>query len=327
MPYYVGLDLGGTSIKAGVVDQQGKLMAKSSAATPGDLGADAVIEQMVELASAVVAQAGLEWSGIEAVGIGSPGPIDFAHGRLASAPNLPKLKDVPIRDRIAQATGRPAVLENDANAAAFAEYWIGAGREPEVRDLVALTLGTGIGSGLVVDGRIVHGGFGSGGEAGHMILVPNGRRCGCGQSGCLEAYTSAMHTARRASEAIEAGEPSSLGELLAAPGGAITAKDVFEAAKAGDPLAGRIVDETATYLGIACVNLCRLLDPQMIVFAGGMVQAGPYLLDRVNEAFAKHDWAMSESRVRIVPAVLGSDAGLIGAAGVAWDAHSAGRSH
>ena len=326
MSYYIGLDLGGTNLKAAVVDGQGGLLAKISAPTIRGQGPEPVIAAMVDSAAAVVSQAGLKMSQIAAVGIGSPGPINLDKGLLVSAPNLPDFRDVPIRDRISQAIGKPTVLDNDANVAAFAEYWIGAGRDPSVRHLVALTLGTGIGSGLIVDGKILHGGFGNGGEAGHMIVQPNGRQCGCGQLGCLEAYASASQTALRAAEAIEAAPPgqhTTLRTITTDPASTLTAKDVFDAAIAGDSLAQRIADETATYLGIACVNLCRLLDPQMIVFGGGMVQAGDYLLDRVRQAYQHNNWQMAPSRVRIEPAVLGSDAGVIGAAAIAYDAHCA----
>ncbi len=322
MSYYLGIDLGGTSIKAGVVDHQGRVVAKSSAATHGKDGPDAVLKDIAKLAATIVEQAKLKMDQIQAVGIGSPGPIDFENGRLASAPNLPAFRDVPIRDRIAAATGRPAFLENDANAAALAEYWIGAGQDPKIRHLVALTLGTGIGGGVVVDGKIVHGGFGNAGEAGHLIVMPNGRLCGCGQRGCIEAYASATHTAKRAAEAIEAGETSTLTDVTTKQNRALTAKDVFDAAKANDALALRIVDETALYLGITCVSLCRLLDPQIIVLAGGMVEAGDFLIDKVRQAFTSQNWQMAKPRVRIVPPQLGSDAGLIGAAAVAWNAQA-----
>ncbi len=324
MPYYIGLDLGGTSIKAGVVDQRGQILAQQSAATHGAQGPEPVIQTMAGLARAVASQAKLDIDQIQAVGIGSPGPIDFDRGVLVSAPNLPAFKQVPIRGRIAQATGRPTVLENDANAAALAVYWVGVGKDPAVRDLVVLTLGTGVGGGVIVDGRVVHGGFHLAGEVGHMIVDPNGRRCGCGQRGCLETYASASHMVGRAMDAIHAGQPSTLNASTTS-GRSITAKDIFQAAKAGDSLASQIVDQAAQYLGIACVNLCRLLDPQMVVLAGGMVLAGDYLTDRVRSAFEAHDWAMAGRRVRIMPAQLGSDAGLIGAAAVAWDAHHTGK--
>ena len=325
MPCYLGLDLGGTGIKTAVVDDQGRVLSKSSAPTPGDRGPDAVMDQMVKLGAAVVSEAGLAMGQIDAVGIGAPGQIDFEQGVLASAPNLPLLTKVPVRDRIAQATGRPTVLENDANAAAFGEYWAGAGRDPSIRHLVVLTLGTGVGGGVILDGQIVHGGFGNGGEAGHMIMVADGPLCGCGQHGCLEVYASASYVARRAIEAIQAGQRSVLDQIHQADGKSVTAKDVFEAAKAGDALAGRVAGEAATFLGLACVSLCRLLDPQMIVMAGGMIQAGDYLLERVREAFVSHDWKMAERAVEIAPAQLGPDAGVIGSAAVACDAHEKGR--
>lgn len=320
MSYYVGLDLGGTNLKAAVVDAQGGLMAKMSAPTLRGQGPDPVIAAMIDSTSGVVAQAGLKMSQITAVGIGSPGPIDLEKGVLISAPNLPDFRDVPIRDRISEATGKPTVLDNDANVAAFAEYWIGAGSDPSIRHLVALTLGTGIGSGLVINGKILHGGFGNAGEAGHMIVQPNGRQCGCGQLGCLEAYASAFHTALRAAEAVEAAGPGQHTTLHSTP----TAKDVFDAAIAGDELAQRVADETATYLGIACVDLCRLLDPQMIVLGGGMVQARDYLLTRVRQAYERNNWRMSPSQVKIDLAVLGNDAGVIGAGAIACDAHRRG---
>lgn len=326
MAYYIGLDLGGTNIKSGVVDEKARLLAKASTPTNGQAGPEAVIEAMAAAAHEVVAQAGLTMNQIARIGIGSPGPLDIQRGIVLATPNLPGWKSVPLRDSISERTGRPAVLENDANAAAFGEFWAGAGRDPSIRHLVMLTLGTGVGSGIIVDGKLVHGAFDLGAEAGHMILVPNGRLCGCGQRGCLEAYTSAGATARRAVEAIEAGENSSLKQTLAQGRDKITAKDVFEAAKAGDPLALRIVDETATYLGIACVSLSRILDPQMIVFAGGMILAGDFLFDRVRAAFKEHTWRCAPSPAQIVPAVLGNDAGFIGAAAVAWEADRAARS-
>ena len=262
---------------------------------------------------------------VEAVGIGSPGPIDIQRGWLISAPNLPLFKNVPIRSRIAEAVGRPAVLENDANAAALAEYWVGAGKDPATRHLIMFTLGTGVGSGLIVDGRIVHGGFGYAGEAGHVIVEPNGRLCGCGQRGCLEAYASAMHVANRASEAIEDGYTSSLSDIIKIEKRSLTAEDVFTAARQGDALAMDKVNEVAGYLGMACVDICRLLDPQVIVLAGGMIQAGDFLLDRVRSSFSDQDWSMAEPRVEIVASSLGVNTGVIGAAAVAWEAHKAGR--
>ena len=321
MGFYIGLDLGGTNIKAGLVDETPNVLASASVPTPLEGGPDSVISVMSDLAWRVAAEAKLGMEEVSCIGIGSPGPLDFKNGVVLALPNLQGWQNVPLRDRTSAKTGRPVVLENDANAAAFGEFWAGAGRDPSIRHMIMLTLGTGIGSGLIIDGRIVHGGFGLGGEGGHLIVEPNGRLCGCGQHGCLESYASARNTALRAEAALAAGEPSSLRQVGKSGSGQISAKDVFDAAKIGDLLARRIVQETAKYLAIGCVSLCRVLDPQMIVFAGGMTLAGDYLFDMVTAEFQKRTWSITKDQVQVVPARLGNDAGFIGAAAVAWNSH------
>lgn len=324
MGYYIGLDLGGTNIKYGVVDDKAKTLSKGSHPTPSTSDPVILIEGLVHAAHEAVKLAGLPMAQIDFIGVGSPGMLDLKAGVVLIAPNLPALRNVSMASAIAKQTGRPTVLENDANAAGFGEFWAGAGRDPSIRNLVMLTLGTGVGSGIVIDGKVLHGAFDLAGEAGHMIVMPNGRLCGCGQRGCLEAYASASATARRAEEALAAGEESKLSALYSRGVDRMTTKDIFDAAKEGDALATRITEETTTLLGIACVSLCRVLDPQMIVFAGGMILAGQYLFDRVRSSFAEHTWKMVPPKVQIVPAQLGNDAGFIGAAAVAWDAHRAG---
>lgn len=324
MAYYLGLDLGGTNIKAGIIDEKSRLIANTSMPTEAGKGPDVVIDNMAAAARSVADRANIDMGEIAGIGIGAPGPLDLVKGIVIAAPNLPGWKNVPLRDRIAKLTGRPAILENDANAAAFGEFCAGAAAGDEIRDMVMLTLGTGVGSGIVVNGKLVHGAFNLAGEAGHMIVNPDGERDNCGTHGCLEIYGSASNTARRATEAVAAGARSSLSVQLKSGTGKISAKDVFHAAEQGDVLANQIVDETAKYLGIACVNFCRILDPRMIVFAGGMILAGDFLFDRIRAAFKRHSWTIVEDRVEIVPAKLGNDAGVIGAAAVAWDAYRSG---
>ncbi len=324
MANYIGLDLGGTNIKAGVVDDRGRVRAAESVPTPVD-GPSAVIDAMIGLTSVVAESAGIRVDDVACIGVGSPGLLDFERGIIIALPNLPGWADLPLRDHIAQRTGRPVIVENDANAAAFGEFWVGAGRDPSIRHMVMLTLGTGIGTGLIINGRVLHGGFNLGAEGGHVILDPDGPACGCGQRGCLESLASASHLARRAAEVLDAGERSSL-QTIHQRGDSITSKDVFEAVEAGDALARRLAEQTATYLAIGCINLCRLLDPQMIVFAGGMALAGDMLFDLVRGAFDRRTWSVAKDRVKIVPARLGNDAGFIGAAAVAWDAHQHGPS-
>ncbi len=328
MGTYLGLDLGGTNVKAGLLDDKAKVLSSLSVPTRAEGGPEGVIAAMIDAGRKAAEKAGIELKKIEAVGIGSPGPMDLDAGVIRDMPNMPGWNHVPLRDRIAQGLGRPTVLENDANAAAFGEFWAGAGRDPAIRHLVMLTLGTGVGSGMIIDGILLHGAKSMGAEGGHMIVQPGGRRCGCGQHGCLEAYASASRTAERAMEALdsdESGAGSSLHKVRKEHGGKLTAEHVFDAAKAGDRLAERIAKETAEYLGIACVSLCRLFDPQMIVFAGGMIHAGDYLFDLIRDAFDRNTWKLVKDHVKIVPAELGNDAGFIGAAAVAWDAKRAGR--
>jgi glucokinase len=321
MRRYIGLDLGGTNVKAGAVDGDGTLIHKVSRPTTRDRGADAVTAEMAEAARQAAQAAGWSMDDVSAIGIGAPGPIDFDNGVIVAMPNLDGFDHYPLRDKLAQATGRPCELENDANAAAYAEFWVGAARDPKVRHVVMLTLGTGVGTGIIMDGHIFHGAFGNGAEGGHMIVQPHGRPCGCGQRGCLETYASASHVARIVNDALDAGEASSLSRVERP----VESRQIFAAAAQGDTLALRVVDQAADYLGVACVSICRLLDPQMILFAGGMTLAGDFLFDRIRVAFDRHRWNVAEDRVRIGPATLGNDAGVIGAAGVAWDALQRGR--
>ncbi len=323
MQYFIGVDIGGTNIKIGLVNEQGKPLANHSYRTQSDSGPQVVVDVIAKEIKLLVEQTHIAMSDIAAVGIGSPGPLDLANGIVRATPNLSGWKDVPLRDMVARATGLPVVLENDANAAAFGEFWAGAGRDPDVRHMIMLTLGTGIGCGIVDDGHLIHGRNGFAGEGGHVIVQPTGRVCGCGQRGCIEAYASASNVARITLERLKAGEPSSLERLLA-DGKEITAREVFEHAQKGDPLALDVVDKTADYLGLLCVSLCRLLDPQMIVFAGGMILAGEFLFSRIRKAYDHHTWTILKDRILIVPAELGNDAGFIGAAAVAWDGHKRG---
>jgi len=324
MAYYIGLDLGGTNIKAGVTDESGRALAKVSVATGAEGGPDAVVVNMSSAAKQAVAKAGIGLSQIDYVGIGAPGPVDFDAGVVLAAPNMPGWKNIALRDKIAAQLGRPAVLENDGNAAAFGELWAGAGRDPSIRHLLMLTLGTGVGGGFIANGKLIRGAHGFGSEPGHIVVNPGGPRHTSGSPGCLEMYASAHACGKRAAELIEAGHPTSLKDAYLSKQKQVSAKDVFDHAKLGDDLAERIVAEVTQYLGIACVNLCRIFDPQMIVFAGGMILAGDDLFDRVRKVFADFTWHIESPLPKIVPSQLGNDAGFIGAAAVARDKHTGG---
>src|SRR5262245_44272828 len=201
-PFYLGIDLGGTNIKAGVVDDTGRPVSSVSVVTHADRGPEVGLEALAEAGRQAVARSGLGWGRIAAVGLGSPGTMDIRAGMLLEPPNLPGWDNFPIRDRLAEALGKPTAFQNDANAAAYGEYWAGAGRGAE--SLVMFTLGTGVGCGIVEHGRIIEGRHSNGAECGHLIVqMENGRRCPCGGYGHLEAYASATSLVKRALEALE----------------------------------------------------------------------------------------------------------------------------
>ena len=316
--YCIGIDLGGTYTKFALLDRASVIVGENQVPTPAEKGADAVVEAMAAGAEQLLAKSGVGKDDIVGVGIGSPGPLDLANGVVLAMPNIPGFKNFPLRDRLAERLGLRAVLENDANAAALGEFLCGSGRG--CRDMVLLTLGTGVGGGIVIDGRLLHGAHGIGGELGHMIVVPEGEPCGCGQRGCLERYASATFLAQLARRAIEnAGRQSLLADALARKGD-IDAADVNAARHAGDALAGEIWDQATYYLAIACVGLCRLLDPDLIVFGGGMANAGKDLLEPLQRHFAAQHWTITPPKTRLALAKLGNKAGVIGAAATAWEA-------
>jgi glucokinase len=209
------------------------------------------------------------------------------------------------------------VLENDANAAAAGEAWTGAGADEAVKTMVMITLGTGVGAGIIVDGRMLHGGWDMAGEIGHTIVEFNGRQCGCGSKGCLEAYCSATGVRERARDALRLPEHAN-SSLKSVPDADLSCKHVYDDAAAGDALAVSLCDETHQRLAMACVNVCRTVDAQLVCFAGGVINAGAPLFDGVNAYMKQMAWRMPHSvGVRVVPAQLGDDAGVVGAAAVA----------
>lgn len=317
MAYYIGLDLGGTFLKAGLVDEAGSILSKISVSSKAEVGPEALAGVMVETSRKLAGDHGIEISKVQGVGIGAPGMMDYDAGVICAAPNLKGVKNTPIVEMVSKPLGVPAILENDANVAAFGEFWAGAAKGSAIQHMVMLTLGTGIGSGIIINGKLLHGGFNFGGEGGHIIVQPGGRLCGCGQHGCVEAYSSASNTAVRATERLESTpDASSLRDVLAAKK-QITSEDVFDAAKAGDAVAMEIVDETTRYLALACVSICSILDPQVIVLGGGMIAAGDILFEKVRRHFKDSRWTLLPAEVKIEQAQLGNDAGLIGAAAVA----------
>lgn len=311
---FVGIDVGGTNIKIGLFDTGLKMLSKTSVTTDADMGPEVVIDKMAQTVKDLLAETGLSLKDVTAIGIGTPGPAKYSEGIIIRSTNMPKFKNVPICRMLNERLGAPVVFDNDANVACWGEYAVGAGKG--VEDMVFFTLGTGIGGGIVSSGELVHGCDENAAELGHTIIYPHGRRCNCGQQGCVEAYASADSTARRATEAIEGGVESSLGKVLEKKG-KITSKDIYEHLAAGDELAREITDGTAEALAITCINMLHCTEPKRIVFAGGMIAAGDLLLDRIRHFFDQHIWTIKKEEVEICFATLGEDAGIIGAGALA----------
>ena len=314
---FIGIDLGGTNIKIGCFDSQLNSVSKTAVPTNADMGPGAVVEKIAETIEQMLAENGMSIDVVAAIGIGSPGPAKYSDGLLIHLVNLPKFRNVPIKQMLENRLGKVAILENDGNSACYGEYAAGAGKN--VKNMVFFTLGTGIGGGIISNGQLLHGSGDNAAELGHVIIHNGGRKCNCGQLGCVEAYASAASTARRAAEAVQAGSESSLKKVLA-ENGQITCKDVYDHLSAGDELAKRITDETAEALAVICVNMLHCTEPERIVFAGGMIAAGAVLLDRINYYFREHVWKIKDENVKICFATLGEDAGIIGAAALARDA-------
>jgi len=305
----IGADLGGTNIKVGLVDDAGRVLERLSVPTPApDEGPRAIPAAIAEAARQCVCAAGLTLADVAGMGLGSPGPLDLEKGFVGTTPNLPSLRNTPLRDWAQDALGLPVALENDANAAALAEHWVGAGRGHAT--LVLLTLGTGIGGGIILDGQVCHGGYGVAGEIGHMTIQVDGPPCGCGGRGCLEQMASATAMARRMRESIAAGAETSLADRAET----LTARDIHEAALAGDAVARENIEQTGRYLGAGIANIMHILNPEVIALSGGPTAAGEMLLAPLIAEALKRTFEESSRGVEIGFSQVAHDAGLIGAA-------------
>lgn len=310
-PLTIGVDIGGTKVAAGVVDLRGRVLDRAWRQTPSR-SPQAVTGTIVEVVEQLRAR-----HPVRAVGIGAAGFVDADRARVLFAPHL-AWRDEPLRDAVAAAVGLPVVVENDANAAAWAEWRFGAGRG-ESR-LVCVTLGTGIGGGIVLDGQLQRGRHGMAGEFGHMVVVPDGHRCECGNRGCLEQYASGNVLGREARELARAGSPVTV-PLVERVGGdidALVGPVITLAARDGDAVAIELFEEVGRWLGIGLANLAAALDPGVFVIGGGVCDAGELLLGPARESFRRTLTGRGfRPEPRIVPAALGPQAGLVGAADLA----------
>jgi glucokinase len=302
-------DIGGTKILAAIVDNDGHVLGERRIATEPERGPEDGLARLLDALAGAAADAGVGIATLRALGVTIPGPIDPRAQVLPGAPNLPGWKNVPLGRMLRERSGLPVVVENDANAAALGEYARGAGRS--TRDMTYITASTGIGGGIIANGRLVSGLNGAAGEVGHMVILVDGPMCGCGRRGCLEALASGTAIAREAARLIAEGRAPLLAERA---GPVPTAKHVAEAAAAGDEVAQRLLDDAARYLGIGLMNLIHLLNPEAIVVGGGLTKI-PGFLDRAAAFAREHAIPLMTERLRIVPAALDDYSGVVG---IAW---------
>jgi glucokinase len=306
MKFALGIDLGGSQVRAALVDETGNVLRRAAMATDVGGGPKSVVAQMRALFDDVGGND--RGADIAGIGVAAPGPLDSVTGRIIDIPTLPRWRDFPLRETLATELGLPVILDNDGIAAANGEWRFGAGRG--LRHLVFVTVSTGIGGGVVVDGRLLHGRRGMAGHVGHMIIAPDGPHCPCGARGCFEAVASG-------SALGEAGRQAALmstnGRLAGREAKAITSRDVVEAARAGDVIAVELMRREAVWLGVGFTSLIHLYSPEKLIVGGGVSQAFDLLRDGIVDVVQRSAMAPFRS-VEIVEAALGDNAGLVGAA-------------
>jgi glucokinase len=319
-PLYLGIDIGGTSVKAGLVDDEGTVWARTRAPLDLAAGLDAGLVTVFQAVDQLFDER-LQLRDVQAVGVASPGTMDIPAGIVFHPFNLPGWENLPLRDIIGDRLEKPAALQNDANAAAFGEYWVGAASD--AGSLLFWTLGTGIGGGIVINGQLLEGAHSHAGECGHMVLqTDGGRPSQFGMHGSLECYAGGKALVQRAREALAAGRPTLLHEL-ATGDDSLTPRLIADAAERGDGLAMELVLDTARYLGVGTASLMNILDPEIVLIGGAMTfggaesELGRRFLGRVREEVQARAFPIPAARTRIEFARLGNNAGFIGAAACA----------
>lgn len=308
----IGVDLGGTNLRTAILSPDGSILDRHKEATHAADGWEKVVARLIENIKQQRAVAVRQGFDVAAVGVGAPGVIQADKGIVVKSPNFPDWNNLPLKDQLEKALGTPVFLENDANAAALGEQWRGAGRG--IRSMILLTLGTGVGGGIILDNKIWHGADGMAGEIGHMTLIPDGRPCTCGNTGCLEMYSSARGIVQSFLEA-QGKEANGISDGLKQ----ISSEQVYEAAGAGNEIAVRVMKDMGRMLGIGIASLINIFNPERIVIGGGVKDAWPLFIGSTREEIMKRAFAVPAQRTEIVPSQLGDDAGMVGAAAVAFD--------
>ena len=308
----LGVDLGGTKILTAVTDSQGKILSRDHSVTPARDGPEAVLESILESTHRALEGAEVAMSALACAGVGAPGLIDPRQGMVFTSPHLPGWRDVPLRDMVEERLGRKTFLVNDANAAALGELHFGAARG--ARNFIYLTLSTGIGGGIVIDGELYSGTIGAAGEVGHMTIDDRGPLCNCGNRGCWETLASGTALAREARQRIEEGVATSILEYARGDAAKVTAQAVHSAARQGDGLAQELIARTGYYVGVGLANLINIFNPELIVIGGGLSNIGDILLEPAFKVAGERAYREAFRAVRFASAALGRDSGVLGAA-------------
>ena len=311
----IGVDLGGTNLRTSLISSEGVILDKHKEATRASEGWGKIVNRLIqniERQQEIAIQKGMS---VVAVGVGAPGVIRVDKGIVVKSPNFPDWNNLPLKNELEKALSIPVFIENDANAAALGEKWRGAGRD--IRSMIHLTLGTGVGGGIILDNKIWHGADGMAGEIGHMTLIPDGRQCTCGNTGCLEMYASARGIVQSFREELERQKLSAAGDLKE-----VTSEKVYQAAREGDAVARRVMKDMGRMLGIGIASLINIFNPERVVIGGGVKDAWPLFIGATHEEIMKRAFQVPAERTEIVPSSLGDDAGMVGAAAVALELQS-----
>jgi glucokinase len=308
----LAIDLGGTKMMAAIISHPPKIVARDYSLTLADEGVAAVTGRVFSAIDRILGVQKLAPSQLHSISIAAAGAVDTERGVVTSSPNLPGWRDVPLRDLVKERYKVNTVIINDANAEALGEHELGAGRG--VDNLILITVGTGIGGGIIVNGRLYTGSSGSAGEVGHITIDVNGPRCSCGNIGCWEMFASGRAMAGEAKARLRGGEKSILAEMVKGEIEEITTEKIDAAARQGDPLSLEVISRGATYLGIGMVSLVNAFNPEMIIVGGGVAKMGELLLEPARQVVRERAFKLASGAVRIVPTQLGDDGGVLGGA-------------
>lgn len=310
--YIIGIDVGGTNIKAGVLTDGGVTVKSYSIKTLADNGSKDVLNRINELVNTMLAENNVSKSQVIGIGMGLPGPVNTDTGVVNTCPNMIGWDDLPAANLLKELTGIDVKIANDANAITLGEAWLGAAKG--YKDIIGITLGTGIGGGIIINGKILSGHTGAAAEVGHMKIVNNGNLCGCGHYGCWEAYASATGLIREAVHRLKVNKNNMIWKEVGDDINKLEAKHIFDAAKAGDEFALGLVDYEVEYVSMGLANLLNILNPELVVIGGGVALAGDILFNGVRDKLKTKAMKVCMEDVKIVPAKLGNDAGVVGAA-------------